>query len=199
MYCPNCGFQVERIALECPRCTASFSSESSWKPVAEKPAHVLEFERIASTPASLSLAFSGKVLALSVLLGPLVAVVGMGMRIRDISDHPKVLLPIYTVGAPVAIVSWLLFSLAFALVQSWQQRASRKPASFGTGVLLGAGFGATSGFVAWALFTCSASAWGVGGWIPCLKANVLHYYAFSLVPGIVCGVAAVLLWGRRGA
>ena len=198
MHCPNCGFQVEPLALECSRCTASFSSESHWKPVAERPTHVVEIERISRTPASLRLAFSGKVLALSALLGPLVAIMGIGSG-SGMSKTPIMLLPIYAFGTAVALVSWVLFSLAFALIHTLQQRGLNKSLPLFAQLLLGAAFGAVSGFAAWGLFTCSAAAWVVGGWLPCLKVNAIRDYGLSLMPGLVCGVASVLLWGRREA
>jgi lipoprotein signal peptidase len=123
---------------------------------------------------------------------------GMGPG-TGMSMTPIVLLPIYVLGASIALLYWVLLSLAFALIQHLQQRGSHKSLPLYVQLLLGAAFGTLSGFGAWGLFTCSTAAWVVGGWVPCLKVNAFRDYTLSLMPGLVCGVASVLLWGQREA
>ena len=31
--CPNCGNSVEKEAITCPKCSASFEGENAWKPI----------------------------------------------------------------------------------------------------------------------------------------------------------------------
>jgi hypothetical protein len=163
--------------------------------------HIAEAERVASLPTSERLAFSAKVLALFVILGPAIATVGTGVTSGDVARNGYVLLVAYVPGIFLALFSWVLFSLAFALFHAITRRLPFASKLWSAPLQIGAGaiIGAVSGYVVVGLFTCSAAAWVTGGWLPCMQLLLSRDYGLSVVPGLVCGAASVLLVSKHVA
>jgi hypothetical protein len=200
MYCPNCAAEVDTGATQCQSCGASFGAEAAWKPSAQAPSQAHSVQRYDTRPTSQRLAFSGKVLAFFILIGPLIGLLGTGESVGG----NKVLfaLPfVYLIGGAFALTTWILFSASFAFIALVESRGSLPKACFSPVALaVVAGLvGGTSGYVVWTTLGCSASGWVHGGWVPCLRVSVWRDYGISILPGFACGLFSVLLWHKREA
>jgi hypothetical protein len=139
-------------------------------------------------PMSKRLVFSFKTLLTFVLVGPLIAWVGMGGL-----SEPITLILAYPIGAFFAVLAWSVYSTALSLLQCLPGAPVTKNsiAILLWKIVVSIFFGAASGFVVWAIPTCSISGWVLGGFTSCMKVSFFRDYYISVLPGLISGLVSV--------
>lgn len=140
---------------------------------------------------------TGKPLLVFFLLGPLIGAFSTGEHV--LSGLPLALIPVYIVGGVIAILTWILYTLAMdALVPiACRNGFFRRVGAPFFLMVLGIVIGSVMGFAAFNVFTCSNSRWLFGGWVGCLANSLQKFAALTLIPGGVCGGISTLFFIQK--
>jgi hypothetical protein len=195
VYCPNCASTLQSGATECPACRASFAEGAAWGPVATPPVRAAKRKPPATDP--FAVAFSGKALLLFMLLGPLVAFLGVTAGAGQGSAF--FLVSVYVVGSVLALFAWAPYSFALATlyVALVKYRGSLVMPGPLSAMALGAIAGAVPGFMVWSMFRCMLGRSAFGGWGSCFAASLFSDFPVSVAPGAICGALACVWWCSR--
>jgi len=128
--------------------------------------------------------FPWQSLLLFVLVGPIIGAIGTGETIKGMT-----LLPIYLFGGLFAAITWLGYSVFFAILDSLSVKYSFIDFVFFKSFvfLWGAVFASISGFALFSLIACGSSSWLYGGNINCIIHIFNNQWGMVIVPAAICG------------
>lgn len=140
---------------------------------------------------------TGKPLLVFFLLGPIIGAFSTGEHV--LSGLPWALIPVYIVGGVIAILAWILYSLAMDVLVPI---ACRNGFFRGDGgrfflMVLGIVIGSVMGFAAFNVIGCGNGRWLFGGWLGCLANSLQKFAALTLIPGGVCGGISTLFFFQK--
>ncbi|WKB50832.1 hypothetical protein [Eleftheria terrae] len=147
-------------------------------------------------PLARQLVYSKRALVLFVVVGPLVAL----FSTSDAAGAIKAgILPVlYLIGSVLAAMCWVLFSFTFAALARLQEQSG--PQSLVSTewftILLGPVVGAAAGYLITGMTTCS-SVQRIARLSECAMVLIERDYGITLLPGMICGLLATLIWARR--
>ena len=139
---------------------------------------------------------TGKALLVFAFLGPMIGLFATGENVS--SGIPWVLIPTYIFGGPIAVQSWLLYSLAMSALVRLGARSfigleNKPPLLFALGAIVGA----TVGFAVFNAIACNSGRWLFGGWLGCFANSLNKFALLSLLPGGICGGVATFFFRKK--
>lgn len=147
-------------------------------------------------PPARHLVYSTRALMLFVVIGPLVAL----LSTSDASGAVKAgILPVfYFIGSLLATMCWVLFSLTYTALRRFQERSGSEAivSSEWFTIALGPIVGAAAGYLVTGMATC-LSVQRIAPWGECAMVLIERDYGITLLPGMICGLLATLIWARR--
>ncbi|MGF0336822.1 hypothetical protein [Ectopseudomonas toyotomiensis] len=142
--------------------------------------------------------FSGKSLAVFLLVGPLIGALSTGDTFKG--GMPFILIPIYIFGGFFAAITWVIYSAIYSLLHeaSFKHQIIDKVFFDSFSFFWSAFFAAVAGYASFTFFTCATASSIMGGPAKCAFHVLQNEWGMTFIPGAICGfIGTIFLEDER--